>query len=126
MAEKDQPSETPQTPPTAPIADRPAGHDVEWPRLLARLVEGVVTAELREFEDNVLAFLDSVMSQAFASFIWLCALVIGAGFIVTGMVLFLGIFLPWWGAFGLVGVLVIAMGALTRVGRRPRRRRRRR
>jgi hypothetical protein len=120
MAEKDQPNEPPQPP---PIADQAASHDVEWPRLLARVVEGIVTAELHEFEDNVLAFLDSVVSDAYATFIWMCALVIGAGFIVTGLVLFLGIFLQWWAAFGLVGVLVIAMGGLTRVGRRPRRRR---
>jgi hypothetical protein len=126
MAEKDQPNEPQQTPPTAPIADKAASHDVEWPRLLARVVEGIVTAELHEFEDNVLAFLDSVVSDAYAMFIWMCALVIGAGFIVTGLVLFLGIFLQWWAAFGLVGVVVIAMGALTRVGRRPRRRRRHR
>ncbi|HEV2170586.1 MAG TPA: hypothetical protein VGR40_06545 [Candidatus Binatus sp.] len=125
MAEKDQPKEPPPTSAAAPIVDKAPSQDVEWPRLLARVVEGIVTAELHEFEDNVLAFLDSVVSDAYATFIWMCALVIGAGFIVTGLVLFLGIFLQWWAAFGLVGLLVIAMGALTRVGRRPRRRRRR-
>jgi hypothetical protein len=125
MPEKDQPDEEPQAAATAPVVGKTVSQEAEWPRLLARVVEGIVTAELHEFEDNVLAFLDSIVSDAYATFIWMCALVIGAGFIVTGLVLFLGVFLQWWAAFGLVGLLVIAMGALTRVGRRPRRRRRR-
>jgi hypothetical protein len=125
MPEKDQPDEQPQAAAAAPVVGKTVSQEAEWPRLLARVVEGIVTAELHEFEDNVLAFLDSIVSDVYATFIWMCALVIGAGFIVTGLVLFLGVFLQWWAAFGLVGLLVITMGALTRVGRRPRRRRRR-
>lgn len=128
MPEKDQPAE-PTQPAAAPphVAERPPGQEVEWPRLLARVVEGIVTAELHEFEDNVLAFLDSVVANAYASFVWVCALIVGAGFILTGLVLFLGIFLQWWAAFGAVGLAVIVVGAIASSGRRrpPRRRSRR-
>jgi len=90
------------------------------------VVEGIVTAELHEFEDNVMAFLDSAVADAYATFVWICARVIGAAFLLTGLVLFLGIFLQWWAVFGLVGVVVIAAGALARLRRRRRERRPRR
>jgi len=127
MPDKDQPNEPPQSATPPPIVERPANQEVEWPRLLARVLEGIVTAELHEFEDNVLAFLDSVVANAYANFVWICAITIGAGFILTAVVLLLGLFLPWWEAFALVGLVVIAVGALASSGRRrPERRRRRR
>jgi hypothetical protein len=127
MPEKDQPIEPPQAAAAPPIAERAPSQEPEWPRLLARVVEGIVTAELHEFEDNVLAFLDSVVANAYSNFVWMCALIIGAGFIVTGLVLFLGIFLQWWAAFGAVGLAVIVVGAIASSrGRRPQRRRSRR
>jgi hypothetical protein len=109
-----------------PPASKAASSDPDWPRLLARVVEGIVTAELQEFEDNVMAFLDSAVADAYATFVWICARVIGAAFLLTGLVLFLGIFLQWWAAFGLVGIVVIAVGALASIRRRPARRRSRR
>jgi hypothetical protein len=128
MAEKDQPNEPPQPAAAAPpIAEKATSHEVEWPKLLARVVEGIVTAELHEFEDNVLAFLDSVVANAYASLVWMSALVIGAGFILTGLVLLLGSYIQWWAAFGVVGLAVIAVGAIASSGRgRPRKRRSRR
>ena len=125
MPEKGQPDEPPQ-PAAAPshVAEKAPSQEVEWPKLLARVVEGIVTAELHEFEDNVLAFLDSVVANAYSSFVWMCALTIGAGFILTALVLFLGIFIQWWAAFGVVGLAVIAVGAIASSGRRRRRRRR--
>jgi hypothetical protein len=117
----------PQTAEPSPIAGQAAIPDTEeWPRLLARVVEGIVTAELHEFEDTVLAFLDSAAADAYAAIVWLGARIIGAAFLLTGVVLFLGTFLQWWEAFGLVGVIVIAVGALGSVSRRARRRRSRR
>jgi hypothetical protein len=112
--------------PAPPAESKAADPDVEWPELLARLVEGVVTAELQEFEDNVMAFLDSAVADAYATFVWICARVLGAAFLLTGLVLFLGIFFQWWAVFGLLGVLVIAAGALTRAMNRSSRRRPRR
>jgi len=130
MPEKDPPNEPPQQPaaaPSPPIEGRAPSQEPEWPRLLARLVEGIVTAELHELEDKVLAFLDSVVANEYANFVWACALIIGAGFILTGLVLFLGIFLQWWAAFGAVGLAVIVVGAIASSGRRrPHRRRSRR
>src|SRR6266478_5498694 len=106
MASKDRSKEPP------PVAGKAPSSDTEWPKLLARVVEGIVTAELHEFEGNVMAFLDSAASNAYATLVWIFARVIGAAFLLTGLVLFLGIFLQWWAAFGVVGVLVIAIGAL--------------
>jgi hypothetical protein len=111
---------------SSPVASKDLSSDTEWPKLLARLVEGIVTAELHEFEDNVMAFLDSAAANAYATLVWICARVIGAAFILTGLVLFLGIFLQWWAAFGLVGVVVIVVGALASIRRTPQRRRSRR
>jgi hypothetical protein len=90
------------------------------------MVEAIVTAELHEFEDNVMAFLDSAVADAYAAFIWICARLIGAALLLTALVLFLGIFLQWWAAFGLLGVVVIAMGSLARLMRRTRKPRPRR
>ncbi|HKN13673.1 MAG TPA: hypothetical protein VJX68_10820 [Candidatus Binatus sp.] len=126
MPSKDHSNEPPQAAEAAPTSSKPAGSDADWPRLLARVVEGIVTAELHEFEDNVMAFLDSAVADAYATFVWICARVIGAAFLLTGLVLFLGIFLQWWAVFGLVGVVVIAAGALARLRRRRRERRPRR
>ena len=100
--------------------------DADWPKLLARVVEGIVTAELHEFEDNVMAFLDSAVEGAYAAIVWVCARVIGAAFLLTGLVLFLGILLQWWAAFASVGVIVIAIGALASTKRSSSRRRSRR
>ena len=125
MASKDRSKEPPPADPS-PTASKSQGADVEWPKLLARVVEGIVTAELHEFEDNVMAFLDSAAANAYATLVWICARVIGAAFLLTGLVLFLGIFLQWWAAFGLVGVVVIAVGALASLRRNPQRRRSRR
>lgn len=126
MAPKDRSKGPPPTDEPPRVASKAPSADGEWPRLLARVVEGIVTAELREFEDNVMAFLDSAVADAYAAFIWICARVIGAAFILTGLVLFLRVFVEWWAAFGLAGVLVLAAGALASLKRRPRRRRSRR
>jgi hypothetical protein len=129
MSPKDskEPTEAVAATEKTPGAHTETGRDADWPRLLARLVEGVVSAELHEFEDNVMAFLDSAVADAYSTFIWICARVIGAAFLLTGLMLFLGIFLQWWAAFGLVGVVVIALGSFaSAISRHPRRRRSRR
>ena len=100
-----------------PIAPERAG--AEWPRLLARIVEGMVSAELHQFEENVMAFLNSAASDAYASFIWLFARVGGACLLLTWLILFLGVFLEWWAVFALVGAIVIALSSL--LGRKHRR-----
>ena len=126
MPSKDHSKVPPEAAEPTPAHVKAAGPDTDWPRLLARVVEGIVTAELHEFEDNVMEFLDSAVADTYATFVWICARVIGAAFLLTGLVLFLGIFLEWWAAFGLVGVVVIAAGALAKVmsrSRRPRQRR---
>ena len=126
MPKKDRSKEPPPTaePPTE-VSKAPHS-DAEWPKLLARVVEGIVTAELHEFEDNVMDFLDAAAANAYATLVWISARVIGAAFLLTGLVLFLGIFLQWWAAFGLVGVIVIAVGAISSLRRNPQRRRSRR
>src|SRR5271155_2139872 len=121
MPSKDRSKEPPHATEPSPTAGKAAAADTDWPRLLARVVEGIVTAELHEFEDNVMAFLDSAVADTYATFVWICARVIGAAFLLAGLVLFLGIFLQWWAAFGLVGVVVIAAGALAKVMSRSRR-----
>jgi hypothetical protein len=83
------------------------GARVEWPRLLARIVEGIVRAELHQFEENVMAFLNSAAADAYASFVWLFARVIGACLLLTAIILFLGVFLEWWAVFALVGIVVL-------------------
>jgi hypothetical protein len=90
---------------SASIADERAG--VEWPRLLARIVEGIVKAELHQFEENVMAFLNSAASDAYASFEWLLARFIGTCLLLTAIILFLGVFFEWWVVFALVGVVVL-------------------
>jgi hypothetical protein len=123
MPSKDRSNEPPKTVKASPTAGEAASPDTEWPKLLARVVEGIVTAELHEFEDNVLGFLDSAVADASATFIRMCAWVIGAAFLLTGLTLFAGMWMPWSAAFASVGVLVIALGSI--VGARRRRRRRR-
>ena len=124
MPSKDRSKQPPQTGEQSPTADKAAAADTEWPRLLARVVEGVVTAELHEFEDNVMEFLDSAVADAYAAFIRVCAWVIGAAFLLTGLTLFAGTWLRWWAAFASVGVLVIVLGSIAGARRRPRKRRR--
>jgi hypothetical protein len=126
MTPKDSSTEPPQKPRSSAAASKPAGSDAEWPKLLARVVEGIVTSELHEFEDNVMAFLDSAVANAYATLIWMGARAIGAAFLLTALILLLGTFLPWWETFGSVGVVVIALGALASLRRNPRRRRSRR
>ena len=123
MASKDRSKKPSDTAETSSAATKEAVADTEWPRLLARLVEGVVSAELHEFEDNVMAFLDSAIADVYGTFIRLCTRAIGAAFLLTGLMLFLGIFLQWWAAFALVGVVVIALGSLASARHRPRKRR---
>jgi|SRR5208283_4171403 len=124
MPSKDRSKEPPKSGEPSPTADKAAAADIEWPRLLARVVEGVVTRELQEFEDNVKEFLDTAVADARAAFIRVCAWVIGAAFLLTGLTLFAGTWLRWWAAFASVGVLVIAVGSIAGARRRPRRRRR--
>ena len=126
MTPKDSSTEPPQKPRPSAAASKPAGADAEWPKLLARVVEGIVTSELHEFEDNVMAFLDSAAANAYATLIWMGARAIGAAFLLTALILLLGNFLPWWETFGSVGVVVIAVGAVASLRRSPQRRRSRR
>lgn len=126
MTSKDSATEPPQKPGPSPAESKPAGSDAEWPKLLARVVEGIVTSELHEFEDNVMAFLDSAAANAYATLIWMGARAIGAAFLLTALILLLGNFLPWWETFGSAGVVVIAVGALASLRRSPQRRRSRR
>jgi hypothetical protein len=82
MSPKDRSKEPPpDSAESPPVASKAPSSDTEWPKLLARLVEGVVTAELHEFEDNVMAFLDSAAANAYATLVWICARVIGAALI---------------------------------------------
>jgi hypothetical protein len=101
---------SPDSAESASIAGERAG--VEWPRLLARIVEGIVSAELHQFEENVMAFLNSAAADAYAGFVWLFARVIGACLLLTGLILFVGVFLEWWAVFALVGAIVIALSFL--------------
>lgn len=126
MPSKDRSNEPPQTVKPSPTASKAATPDTEWPKLLARVVEGIVTAELHEFEDNVMAFLDSAVADAYATFIRMCAWVIGAAFLLTGLTLFAGMWMQWWAAFALIGVIVIALGSFAGARRHRRRRRARR
>jgi hypothetical protein len=108
----------------SPAATKGATPEIEWPRLLARLIEGIVSAELHEFEDTVMAFLDSAVDDAYRAVVWIGARVIGAAFLLAGIVLFAEMWLPRWAAFASVGVLVIALGSFAGLRRRPRKRRR--
>ncbi len=126
MASKDRSNEPPKTVEPSPATSKAASPDTEWPKLLARVVEGIVTAELHEFEDNVMEFLDSAVADASATFIRVCAWVIGAAFLLTGLTLFAGKWMEWWAAFASVGVVVIALGSIAGARRRRRRRRSRR
>src|SRR5271157_4858244 len=90
MPSKDRSKEPKQTDEPSQVQSKAASSDVEWPKLLARVVEGIVTAELHEFEDNVMAFLDSAVADAYATFVWICARMFGVAFFLTGLVLFLG------------------------------------
>ncbi len=101
---------SPDTAESASIAGERPG--VEWPRLLARIVEGIVSAELHQFEENVMAFLNSAVSDAYAGFVRLFASVIGACLLLTAIILFLGVFLQWWVVFALVGVVVFVCSRL--------------
>jgi len=122
MSSEDPSNVPPQAAEPPPVASKAASSDAEWPRLLARVVEGIVSAELHEFEENVMAFLDSAVADAYATFVWICARFIGVGFLLTGLILFIGIWLQWWAAFALVGVVVIAVGSLAGGMHRPYRR----
>lgn len=126
MPSKDRSKEPAKAGEPSRTADKATAADPEWPRLLARVVEGVVTAELHEFEDNVMEFLDSAVADAYAAFVRVFAWVIGAAFLLTGLTLFAGMWLRWWAAFASVGVLVIALGSIAGARRRPRKRRRHR
>ena len=106
---KDRSDIPPETVEAAPIAGEKAS--AEWPRLLARIVEGIVSAELHQFEENVMEFLNSAASDAYAGFVWLFARVVGACLLLTALILFLGVFLQWWAVFGLVGAVVIVVGS---------------
>jgi hypothetical protein len=110
-ADKDRSNVSPHTAEPSPVPGEPGNSGAEWPRLLARVVEGIVRAELHQFEENVMAFLNSAVADAYATFIWISARIIGAAFLLTALVLFLGIWLQWWIAFALVGVAVIAVGS---------------
>jgi hypothetical protein len=123
MPSKDRSNEPPQKVESSPAASKATSPDTEWPKLLARVVEGIVTAELHEFEDNVMAFLDSAVEDAYATFIRMCAWVIGAAFLLTGLTLFAGMWMPWSAAFASVGVVVILLGSLAGAGCHRRRRR---
>ena len=123
MPSKDPSNEPPQNVEPSRAASKAAGTDSEWPKLLARVVEGIVTAELHEFEDNVMAFLDSAVADAYSTFIRMCAWVIGAAFLLTGLTLFAGKWMEWWAAFASVGVVVIALGSIAGARRHRSRRR---
>jgi len=92
-----------------PIGEKPSA---EWLRLVARIVERIVSAELHQFEENVMAFLNSAASDAYSGFVWLFVRVVGACLCFTGLILFVGIFLEWWEVFALVGAIVIALSSL--------------
>jgi hypothetical protein len=124
MSSKDRSKEPPPVAEPPPIARKAMSSDADWPKLLARVVEGIVTAELHEFEDNVMEFLDSAVADAYAALIRVSAWVIGVAFLLTGVTLFAGMWLRWWAAFASVGVLVIALGSIAGARRRPRKRRR--
>jgi len=95
----------------SPTAADLAGSAAEWPRLLARIVEGLLRSELHQFEDNVMAFLNSAVADAKASLISLAARLIGAAFLLTAAILLLGIWLQWWVAFALTGLTIIVVGS---------------
>jgi hypothetical protein len=102
---KERSAISPDSAESASIAGERAS--VEWPRLLARIVEGILSAELHQFEENVMAFLNSAATDVYAGFVRLFARIIGACLLLTAIILFLGVFLEWWAVFALVGVVVL-------------------
>lgn len=101
----------PRTEEPSSFASQSGGLGAEWPRLLARVVEGIVRAELHQFEENVMALLNSAVADAYAGLVWLCARFIGVRLLLTALILFLGVFLQWWEVFALAGLGTIALGS---------------
>jgi hypothetical protein len=59
-----------------------------------------------------MAFLNSAAADAYVGFLWLFARVVGACLLLTGLILFVGIFFEWWATFALIGAIVIALSFL--------------
>lgn len=87
--------------------------DSSWPQLLAETVDEVariVRTEIRLAEASLRRMFENQTERVMGALFLLVALVYGSIFILGGVVLLIHQWLAWWMAFGITGIVIIAVG----------------
>jgi hypothetical protein len=101
------------------VPTRPDGAEPEWSSLLGRIFDDftrLLQGEVRLLELNLGRMLTAVVDRALGQLLLLSAVVVGGLCLVGSLITGLAIFMPWWAAFAVSGVLVMGGGLLADMG----------
>ena len=96
-----------------PVAAPPAGHEPDWSNLLGRIFDDftrLLQGEARLLEVNLGRMLTALVDRTLGQVMLLSAMLAGGMCLVAALITGLAIFLPWWAAFAISGVVVIGGG----------------
>lgn len=85
----------------------------DWPTLIERAVDDVsriLRSEVHMLQTSIGATLEAQISNAVAQLTILAVLVSGAICLLCASILLLHQWLPWWQAFGIVGLVTLVVG----------------
>jgi len=85
----------------------------DWPTLIERVVEDVsriLRSEAHIFQTNIGAALEFQISKTIARLTNILMILIGALFMLCALLFLLHQWLPWWQAFGVIGLTMLLAG----------------
>ncbi len=103
--------------------ERPRMPDSDWPTLIERAVDDVariLRSEVQMLQASVGAALQRQISEIVALLAVVAIMIAGALCMVFAAVLLLHQWLPLWQSFGIVGLLLVMLAAVSRATLRPR------
>lgn len=102
--------------------DGTAATYADWPTLIERAVDDVsriLRAEAHMVQTNIGATLEAQISSTLAHLTMLALMISGAICILCASILLLHQWLPWWQAFGIVGLATLVVGIVGNAAMRP-------
>jgi len=94
----------------------------DWPSLIERAVDDVtriLRSEAQMFQTSMGAALELQISNTVARLTIVAVMICGALCILCAAILLLHQWLPWWQAFGIVGLATLVVGIVTDAALRP-------
>jgi len=94
----------------------------DWPTLMERALDDVsriLRSEVHMLQTSIGATLEAQFSNALAQLVIVAVMMSGAICVLSAAILLLHQWLPWWQAFGIVGLPLLVVGLVSNAAMKP-------